>query len=194
MKPGDPNKVWSGAEKFLEDYQTRFSPTKWKWLTSFFNGREGWYVFLRLAFLLVALITVFSVPSGWCRKVLTAVSVLLLLDILIYNTSVAIITRQPISSLRSIILTFLSYLSVGISFAVLYAGLRNDFGPKPLSSAWQALYFSLVTMTTLGYGDITPLSDRYTAQILVILELGVSLYFLVILVGRVIVWHAEPRN
>lgn len=147
-----------------------------------------------MVFLLGALKIMFIVPVGWYTDLLIIASALFLLDILLVNTSVSIVTRSPASALRSVVLTFFSYLSVGIAFGVFYTGVKDDFGPLPLSDAWRLLYFSLVTMTTLGYGDITPLPNRLTVQFLVMLELGLSVYFLVILVARVIAWHAEPRS
>ena len=50
-----------------------------------------------------------------------------------------------------------------------------------------ALYFSFVTLTTLGYGDITPRSD--TAKMLVALEALVGQLFLAILVARLVGLH-----
>jgi uncharacterized protein YjbI with pentapeptide repeats len=43
-----------------------------------------------------------------------------------------------------------------VGFAWLYAHVGVDFGPEP--TLLSPLYFSVVTFTTLGYGDITPVT------------------------------------
>ncbi len=73
----------------------------------------------------------------------------------------------PSSDLRHderIKLALWSYASLLIDFAIMYFVLRNGFDLKlvgnesinPVGSVWSAIYFSGVTMVTLGYGDITP--------------------------------------
>jgi hypothetical protein len=71
-----------------------------------------------------------------------------------------------------------------MSFANLYianehvARTKTDCTPDPLKEPWDAAYFSLVTITTLGYGDYTP--QVTGARKLVIGELlsgGLLLFF-----------------
>jgi len=59
---------------------------------------------------------------------------------------------------------------VALLFALLYSTVEIDYGehPTPLSP----LYFSVVTLTTLGFGDVLPAS--LPAQILVIIEVVVG--------------------
>ena len=47
-----------------------------------------------------------------------------------------------------------------------------------------SLYFSFVTLTTLGYGDITPLS--MPARMLVVAEAVIGQIYLVVLVARLV--------
>ncbi len=54
-----------------------------------------------------------------------------------------------------------------------------------------ALYFSFVTLTTLGYGDITPASPA--AQMLAGLEAMMGQLFIAILIGRLIGLHVGQR-
>jgi len=51
--------------------------------------------------------------------------------------------------------------------------------PVPLKSRMDAVYFSAVTITTLGYGDYTPATP--TARVLVLWELGTGALMLIIL-------------
>jgi hypothetical protein len=48
------------------------------------------------------------------------------------------------------------------------------------------LYFSFVTTTTLGYGDIKPKADASVAQSLVIVEVVMGVYFIAVLIARLI--------
>jgi hypothetical protein len=55
-------------------------------------------------------------------------------------------------------------------------------GP-PRGDLWTSVYFSLVTSTTTGYGDITPAT--FVQQLVVLVQLLCSLYLLVIFLGVV---------
>lgn len=69
-----------------------------------------------------------------------------------------------------------SYFGLIIYFAVAYHALPANF-EEPLSG-WQAIYFSGVTITTLGYGDIHP--DGELGQGLVLVEVLLGLFLLVV--------------
>ncbi|MEJ2334095.1 MAG: potassium channel family protein [Gemmatimonadales bacterium] len=49
------------------------------------------------------------------------------------------------------------------------------------------MYFSFVTLTTLGYGDIAPASD--TTRMMAMLEATLGQLFLVIVVARLVGMH-----
>ena len=61
-------------------------------------------------------------------------------------------------------------VGVALLFAVLYATVDIDYGPN--QTALSPLYFSTVTITTLGYGDALPTSAA--AQLLVMVEVAVG--------------------
>ena len=54
-----------------------------------------------------------------------------------------------------------------------------------------ALYFSFVTLTTLGYGDITPVSR--VAQMLTGVEAMMGQLFVAILIARLVGLHVGQR-
>jgi hypothetical protein len=86
------------------------------------------------------------------------------------------------------------YLMIGLIWAAGYALLEAaapgsfDFGPltDPSADSAQArlVYFSFVTMTTLGYGDVTPLAP--TARSLAALQGLVGQLYLAIVIARLV--------
>jgi len=92
-----------------------------------------------------------------------------------------------------------AYLLIGVAWGVLYGwvGLRD---PQAFSGAVEVgaqsgepmVYFSFVTLTTLGYGDITPVSQ--TARTLAWLEAAFGQIYLVVLVAHLVsrqLFHAR---
>ncbi|MEC8428037.1 MAG: ion channel [Pseudomonadota bacterium] len=83
-----------------------------------------------------------------------------------------------------VLAVFMVYISVASIFAAIYRYLSlwtdNAFN-QPIASTLDAFYFSVVTMTTLGYGDIHPVSNL--AKGLVIVEVLSGVMLLAIMVG-----------
>lgn len=49
-----------------------------------------------------------------------------------------------------------SYIELLANFAIIYYLLPKEWFSEPLEGIWDSLYYSGVTITTLGYGDIHP--------------------------------------
>ena len=89
-----------------------------------------------------------------------------------------------------------AYLLIGMAFGFAYAcvaalqpgPLFGDAGDPALS---QALFFSFVTMTTTGYGDLVPVTNP--AQSIAVLEALIGQLFLVTAVAKV-VENWRPRG
>jgi voltage-gated potassium channel len=86
------------------------------------------------------------------------------------------------------------YLMMGIMWAGVYAFLSkidpSSFEIGSLEKKDPNLiftYYSFVTLTTLGYGDITPMTDITYA--LAILEAIIGQLFLTVLVARLVALH-----
>jgi hypothetical protein len=79
------------------------------------------------------------------------------------------------------------YLLLGFAWLFIYR-LLYEVNPQafsvPFEGVWQIIYFSFATLTTLGYGDITPVSSF--AMMLTSLEAMVGLLFVAIFVARLV--------
>jgi Ion channel len=89
-----------------------------------------------------------------------------------------------------------AYLLAGIFFALFYWVLEQvrpgTFATAGNFSRMNAIYFSFVTLATLGYGDIVPRSD--IARGLVIVEGVGGQLFLAVLVARLVSLYARGKT
>lgn len=110
------------------------------------------------------------------------------------------LARQPVIDLSTIAAALSIYLLIGLAFTNLYAAV--DAVAPPLFSQADAdptysdfLYFSFVTLATLGYGDLTPATNGSRMAAVVETVLG-QIYLVTIVavivsnLGRV----REPRH
>ena len=89
-----------------------------------------------------------------------------------------------------------AYLLVGILFGFLYWILQqvspSSFGIADGLSRMSAIYFSFVTLATLGYGDIVPRSD--IARGLAMLEGIGGQLFLAVLIARLVSVYRQGKD
>jgi hypothetical protein len=89
------------------------------------------------------------------------------------------------------------YLIVAVAFAQLYTGLDlvdgDAFAPgdEPLGAA-SMQYFSLVTIATLGYGDIVPVSRP--ARSMATLETVAGQIYMVVIVARLVSSFGQAKH
>jgi len=86
------------------------------------------------------------------------------------------------------------YMLIGISFSNAYLIVEHvepgSFyvseaqNPTGYFGSGDLLYFSYVTLTTLGYGDVTPI--RSTARSLAVVEAILGVMFMAVVIGRVV--------
>jgi len=85
-----------------------------------------------------------------------------------------------VSHTRTLLIGMLSYVEVGILFSFIYLAKPELIRPA-LASAHSALYFSFVTLATLGYGDYVPLGN---ARGIAIAECLIGVFFVATLLAR----------
>lgn len=150
-----------------------------------------WYI---LAWLILDGIVFVAVGPGavrerWLARAVTALVILRLVDILQAAVNVTIFDpmdrppgeHQTASVGRALVLGLVNYLEIMVLFAIVYAAyltrLRN-------AGSWSdAIYFSVVTQATLGYGDLLPTGHlRWFASAQGFLGIG----FPILVIGRFI--------
>lgn len=80
---------------------------------------------------------------------------------------------------RSLFFAFGHYIEIGLSMGYIY-WLHGAFNDKTITIS-KSVYFSFVTMTTIGYGDITPDSDL--TRLLVTCHTIVGVFMLATVIG-----------
>lgn len=92
------------------------------------------------------------------------------------------------------------YLLLGVVWSILYTALNSvssgSFSGLQYSSLrgqlTEFIYFSFITLTTLGYGDISPISPL--ARTLAYLEAGFGQFYIAILVASLVGIHITGRR
>ena len=96
---------------------------------------------------------------------------------------------RPVVDSETLLGAVAAYLLIGMFFAFAYKaagelGSSPFFGPAGKGSLSQDLFFSFVTMTTVGYGNLVPAANP--GQTLAVLEAVIGQLFLVVAVGKII--------
>ncbi len=127
------------------------------------------FVLAKTAFPLVVL------HQGWqAHAWVVALAGWLMLETILYIPTLIFasdVFATPRSYRRATILLFLNYLEVVFTFAVIYSS-----GPhlnRPLTHWTEAVYFSIVSSSTIGFGDFYPVTT--VGRVLVMLQ---SLFYL----------------
>ncbi len=94
--------------------------------------------------------------------------------------------RHNLKPAHRLLLLGMSYVEIAICYASLYFAIPSCYFQigkcvRHLDSSVEALYFSWITITTTGYGDITPTGDW--TRLLCGSEIGFGLIFVVFAVG-----------
>ncbi len=99
------------------------------------------------------------------------------------------VLSQPFPSTTSIAASACAYLLIGYSFASLYVLIDRSISGAFLASGEpltpeSAIYFSFVTLTTLGFGDLAPAPS--SGRVIVTLEAMVGQFYIAIAVARLV--------
>ncbi|MBY0244288.1 MAG: potassium channel family protein, partial [Sphingobacteriaceae bacterium] len=132
------------------------------------------YILLKISFPLLILV------NHWQQHpFVIALMIYVLIETILYIPTLIFASdtfSQPRSYKRSMLLLFFNYLEIVLAFAVLYT--CGNFLNKPFSSSFDAIYFSIITSATVGYGDFFPVT--YIGKILVSIQSLLFLSFMVL--------------
>jgi hypothetical protein len=110
-----------------------------------------------------------------------------------------IIIKSEKVTRETIFAAIVAYLLIALLWAFLYIILEltspgsfsfPDWGSRGETMRFE--YLSFITITTLGYGDITPVTDQASA--LVLIEAVVGQIYLVVLVAWLVGMHVSRRS
>lgn len=125
-----------------------------------------------------------------CGLILFAFAVI---SILIYIFSAQVVTRQTISAAIVVyLLIALMWTFIYRLMEILYPASFAIAHSKLLDAENIYLYFSLVTITTLGYGDITPIGRQVTS--LAVLEAVTGQIYLVVVVAWFVGMYVSRKS
>lgn len=104
-----------------------------------------------------------------------------LLLFLIFSSILSRGVESAGSAVKIAIISLAGILMLPMHFAVMYLHLGIlDPGGSRVDSIWTAYYYSVVTWTTLGYGDFIPAPD---ARWLVIIEVSLGYVLMALLIA-----------
>ena len=153
----------------------------------------------RLVFLLLGTLWYVTSAATILEAPLRSISTLLTLIIMflaLYGTFKYMITAK-INDIEVLLAAVYGYLLLTMSWAILYMQIEKwvpgSFSLSEGADAWSAfLYFSIVTMTTLGYGDVLPVGPE--ARLAAGFEAIVGVLYIAVLIGSIVGGFASSKE
>ena len=189
---GDAGKFWLHVESLITRWEFAFSPFRWfNCWGGLLTDNVGRYLCVRLLLLLSIVAVEFHLPGGFLGGFLLmifhAIAVVTIVDVMVSNISIAFISHFPANPLRTAIFTLLSFFSLAVAFAVLYGTSPSAFhNASAKLDAVSAVYFSLITLATVGYGDFSPQNTIF--RIVVVCEVLIGLFFVTVILAIISSW------
>ena len=132
------------------------------------------YILLKVAFPLLILMNQWQNNSF-----VIGILVYVLLETVLYIPTLIFASdsfSKPRSYKRSMLLLFLNYLEIIFSFGVLYS--CGNYLNKPFNHWFDAVYFSTITSSTIGYGDFSPVTT--IGKLLTSIQAILFLFFVIL--------------
>ena len=164
------------------------------------GGVDAWV----LGHFLLALLGWLFLPINNCvviGKIVGCYAAWRIVEIVVYQINVILFDPFPTSNdallsyRRSVLLAMQTFLEVFFWFAAIYKIFADRFEHADiLRNLDGSLYFSAVTMATVGYGDITPLRTSTLGHLIVVSHIGVGFFLTVVVIARFISLLPKPKT
>lgn len=172
------------------------------WANPTWSGSRGIVFGIWLVSLAGSALALAPLPIEWHRlgRTMEIVTTLPLLALLAFGI-LRFIFRNRTLTVDGIFATVTVYLIIAMFFSMLYLLLiewspasfnlhLEDLSPQLLQS--NLLYFSLVTLATVGYGDVLPVSE--TARTLAVIEATVGQFYIAVVVAVFVGMYATQQR
>ena len=161
---------------FVIDYILRWSTADYKF------GSDKWLSFVRYPFRLISIIDMLSIfalvssVAGWFvgLKIAKVLTVFRIVRIFRYSKSVRTIleilkkSKKPLAAVGGLAIGYI-FISAIVIFNV---------EPESFQSFFDAIYWSTITLTTVGFGDYTPVTVAGKAVAIITSLLGIAVFAL----------------
>lgn len=173
-----------------------FSLSNFKWLCGKDSRKARFidiYVLVKLGVLIFLLRGYPTVQREWLQTLIAGIVWYIIVDTLNYVLCVVFVDMHekgwlPVSYSGSLILLIVNYVQIVIGFAVLYLyteAIGYADSEIAISTPLEGFYFSTVTITTVGYGDMRPICSG--GKWLVSVETLVGIVLLALVLNAILV-------
>jgi hypothetical protein len=151
------------------------------------SNAVDFYILSWIAFQFIMLVLLKMIGSYWVVAAIRALVLVRVIDIAQANINMNIFDRLrygetshiTVSVTRNIVLAALTFVELILSFGLIYATMPENL--LGAAGRFDAIYFSMITQLTIGYGDIRPLhAARWIASAQGLVGFGFSL----LIIGR----------
>lgn len=163
----------------------------------------------KAAFLIALLLAVPAIASRWIshfRPDLVPRPVFLIAGLILISFVVVNLLRfillAPSVNIEVLCASISAYLMLGLIWTLAYwlvdqftpnaFAFNTATGAKESMQGFNAFYFSFITLSTVGYGDITPVSR--IARWLAAMEAMTGLLYVAVLIARLVSLYSSPRD
>ena len=154
----------------------------WLFIVSGTLMYEAWKTFIFLRFVmpvLVICLVSWNISHGFYISILFAIPQIL--TILTMQLGTLLFSKHFMAAERSILFAMVNYVECILLFSLIYLAMPYQFNKPINESIEKALYYSMVTITTLGYGDIEPIC--WMSRMVSGIESIVGIFFIALIVG-----------
>jgi hypothetical protein len=159
-------------------------------------GAVDAYLLANLVLSLIFLALSSPIGVSWFEWIFIGYGAIRVLEIMVYHVNTIVLERNPLvvrSYRRIVVLALQGYVEVLFWFALFYRNGSEWFRESRIISTFDGfLYMSIVTMATIGYGDITPITRG--GRLIVIAQIGCAVFLTLVILARLVTLIPTPKT